>query len=153
METRFWSFVSPEPNSGCWLWTGTGYSGPRQYGRFSIDGTCTQAHRAAWLIYRGPIPDGVVVCHRCDVAPCVNPDHLFLGTHQDNMRDMVAKGRSDGIRRANRGQGCHFSKFSPEQVLRIRADRRPQRVIAQEYSVRPSSISRIKSGLHWKHLP
>src|SRR3990167_3892348 len=82
----------PEPNTGCWLWTGaTRYDG---YGTRPWRGkTSAQAHRIAWEVFRGPIPDGLQVLHRCDVRCCVNPDHLFLGTQLDNMRDMIQKGR------------------------------------------------------------
>lgn len=89
-ETEFLRYVHPEPMSGCWLWIGvddgdTGYGrfGPRQH----------QAHRVSWLLYRGPIPAGLFVLHRCDVPRCVNPTHLFLGTQTDNVRDCIAKGR------------------------------------------------------------
>ena len=80
----FWDGCIPEPNTGCWLWLG--FISPDGYGT-------RLAHRRAWELARGPIPDGMLVCHRCDVRHCVNPDHLFLGTHLDNMRDMIRKGR------------------------------------------------------------
>jgi len=80
----------PEPMSGCWLWTGryitTGYG--------ALKGGVTQlAHRAMWRAHHGEIPRGLFVLHRCDVRCCVNPAHLFLGTAQDNTKDMVRKGR------------------------------------------------------------
>lgn len=85
----------PEPNSGCWLWTGTLKKPVRGlgYGHFRVSGKTKVAHRVSWEIFRGPIPDGLCVCHKCDVSICVNPDHLFLGTRLDNIEDMVAKGR------------------------------------------------------------
>lgn len=89
--TRFHAKYVPEPNTGCWLWEGaTIRSG---YGRHNINGVQMGAHRASWIIHNGDIPDGMHVCHKCDTPPCVNPDHLFLGTHADNMRDMQAKER------------------------------------------------------------
>jgi hypothetical protein len=73
-EERFWTFVFPEPNSGCWLWTGALHTG---YGRFGVkQGMVRQAHRVAWEITRGPIPEGLQVDHLCRNTACVNPDHL-----------------------------------------------------------------------------
>lgn len=102
---RFAAKVCPEPNTGCWLWTAQLMPGPWQYGRFTYRGREMLAHRASWEIHRGPIPRRMHVCHRCDTPSCVNPDHLFLGTHQDNMRDRDNKGRGykGGYSRISRG--------------------------------------------------
>lgn len=99
---RFWSHVDPEPNSGCWLWSGAwnGKWNVCGYGRFNIDGVMRQAHRWAYEHFRGPIPDGLFACHKCDTPPCVNPDHLFLGTAVDNMADMIRKGRAGWLSKA-----------------------------------------------------
>lgn len=93
----------PEPNSGCWLWLGTlDHSG---YGQLRICRADQQAlglkgtqaaHRMSWLSHRGVIPDDLCVLHSCDNPPCVNPEHLWLGTFKDNSRDMVVKGRHNG---------------------------------------------------------
>jgi hypothetical protein len=96
-EDRFWNFVerSPDPDS-CWRWTGTKVSRAQEYGRFTWDGRPRLAHHVSWLIHYGPIPDGQVVRHRCPGGGnpwCVNPDHLAVGTYQDNMRDMFEQGR------------------------------------------------------------
>ena len=91
---RFERFVSPEPNTGCYLWAGAGT--PTGYGYFQFGGrrgSTLGAHRFAYLAEHGEIPDGLDVLHRCDVPCCVNVEHLFLGTHGDNMRDMASKGR------------------------------------------------------------
>jgi hypothetical protein len=95
VQQRFWSVV--EKTEGCWLWRyGTNLDG---YGQFSLPKAKTtparkwMAHRLSWTWEHGPIPSGLCVCHKCDVPPCVRPDHLFLGTHHENMRDAVRKGR------------------------------------------------------------
>ena len=79
-----------QPVSGCWLWNG-GPSGG--YGKVTVEQRRIGAHRAAYEAFREPIPAGMEVCHRCDTPPCVNPDHLFLGTRRQNMEDMMKKGR------------------------------------------------------------
>ncbi len=86
------------PESGCWIWMGT--TNPAGYGTLFIgltaDGSrhCVRAHRLSYQLHKGEIPSGLFVCHRCDVRPCINPDHLFCGTTQDNTDDRVAKGRN-----------------------------------------------------------
>lgn len=88
---RFEVKFIPEPNSGCWLWTAS--ADRYEYGRVSIDGKYCGAHRAAWMLLRGPIPKGLHILHKCDVPCCVNPDHLYPGTHSQNMCDAVRRGR------------------------------------------------------------
>jgi len=91
LKERFESKYIPEPMSGCWLWSDAcHYSG---YGHFKIKNKTVRAHRASWMIYKGDIPSPLLVCHKCDVKCCVNPDHLFLGTFKDNMVDKVKKNR------------------------------------------------------------
>lgn len=80
--------------SGCWLWTAA--TDECGYGRFLFRGRNTHAHRVSWILNFGEIPTGIQVCHKCDIPPCVNPDHLFLGTARDNRHDSIAKGRAFG---------------------------------------------------------
>lgn len=111
-------------DTGCWNWTaGLNKEG---YGRASYMGKHDQrAHRIAWMIFRGEIPEGLYVCHKCDNKKCVKPSHLFLGTHDDNMKDGVSKKRFlSGEKRklANnprKGEAHHNSKLSAKQALKI----------------------------------
>lgn len=87
-EERFWAKVEKGPD--CWEWKAFRNKG---YGKFTYNGRMYLAHRLSWILTNGPIPDGLGVLHSCDNPPCVNPDHLFLGTQLDNMRDASNKGR------------------------------------------------------------
>jgi hypothetical protein len=91
---NFESFVEKDPVNGCWIWKGKTLHG---YGRTQFNGRSEAAHRVAYFLFKGD-PSGMNVCHSCDRPPCVNPDHLWLGTQADNMADMVKKGRNKGER-------------------------------------------------------
>jgi hypothetical protein len=85
---RFWGYV--RMGDGCWEWTGATQGG---YGAFHLRSRVIRSSRFSWMIHRGEIPAGMVVCHRCDNPPCVRPDHLFLGDHTENAIDSLSKGR------------------------------------------------------------
>lgn len=131
-----------DESTGCWLWKILSRGG---YGA-AWAGKPISAHRLAWTLARGPIPAGMQVLHRCDVRRCVNPDHLFLGTHAENMADRNAKGRqacSSGERHPN-------AKLTSADVLAIRASSALQRVLAAEYGVSISTISDIRRYRLWR---
>lgn len=137
----FWSRV--QKSDGCWLWTGVI---ARRYGLYYWKGRLRRAHRLAYAEAYGPITAGIIVCHCCDTPACVRPDHLFLGTQADNLRDMREKGRS-------------FSLLTAEQVQEIRRLRVPKgqiaksrRVLAQRFGVSPLTIKAIQIGSKWKSL-
>jgi hypothetical protein len=91
IKDRFWSKVAIKGADECWEWKASRY--PGGYGKFSIKDRYQQAHRLAWRLSNGEIPSGQNILHKCDNPPCVNPNHLFLGTQTDNMHDMMAKNR------------------------------------------------------------
>jgi len=138
---------------GCWVWT----RGLRRgYGSISvpIDRKEKFAHRVAYEAFVGAIPDGMCVCHKCDVPACVNPDHLFLGTNADNTADMVAKGR--GWRPILRGETNGRAKLTADQVSEIRAlyaDRQGScRSLGAKFGVSSRYISAIVRGENWGHV-
>jgi hypothetical protein len=101
--------------SGCWEWDG--YRNELGYGICVLRRQRWRAHRLAWAYVHGPIPDGMVICHRCDNPPCINPDHLFLGTHRDNTADMMRKGRNAYVNPMAGKTHCkHGHEFTPENT-------------------------------------
>ena len=132
-------------SDGCTLWSGGCNS--NGYGQIGFKSKVLLAHRVSWELYRGEIPDGKCVLHRCDNPLCVNPDHLFIGTQLDNMLDRTEKSR------AAKGEQHGRSKLTAIEILLIRADNRLHREIATAYGVNRQSISAIKSRKKWRHLP
>jgi hypothetical protein len=146
LEVRFRSKVAPPDANGCELWTGGKFW--NGYGVIWRNGKHAYAHRTAWELGHGEIPDGKIVCHRCDVKLCVADAHLFLGTDADNSADKVAKGRQA------RGAMLPQTKLSEADVLAIRAigRTRSQKEISAMFGVSQSVVSNILSGKRRVHL-
>lgn len=147
-EEWIWERVAPCPMSGCWLWTGSCNSSG--YGHIGKQRSCSAGtvHRVMYEHFKGPI-NGLHVLHKCDTPACCNPDHLFLGTHADNMADKVAKGRVGNLR----GSAVPTSKLTEMDVARIRerlATRETLVSIAADYGVSFGLIGHIKSGRAWR---
>ena len=147
---RFWLKVDQSAGSaGCWPWTGNMHEGG--YGVFhvaKVHGTdhVTGAHRAAWELERGPIPDGLHVLHRCDNRPCVNPTHLFLGTNADNIADREAKGRGKRVC----GEAHPRAKLTRAAADEIRGSVESMGSLARRFGVSREVVKRIKRGTAWK---
>lgn len=135
-----------EKTDTCWLWRST-YSHVSGYGHFSFGGRSRYAHRVAYEHFNGPIPPRTNVCHHCDVRLCVNPDHLFLGSHRDNGQDASRKGR------LMRGEDHTGTTLTEADVQAIRADNRRQRIIAAEYGIKPATVGSIRRRRTWGWLP
>lgn len=155
---RFMENVSvPKIASNCWIWTGKkdrkGYGLMHAY-RENGEPFNTGAHRISWSLFRGKIEPGKIICHHCDIPVCVNPAHLFIGTHKDNVDDMYKKGRRvvSGFP-GEKNSGC---KITEEIVKKIRDDysskKYSQEQIGSFYGLKQSQISRIIRGESWKHL-
>lgn len=134
-----------DQNTGCWLWIGGVNSDG--YGAWKAHGE-TRAHRASWVLHNGVVPPGMHVLHKCDRPNCVNPDHLFLGTHQDNMADLRNKGRAYGAR----GESNYGAKLTEQQALAIMQDPRACTTIAAEYGITTAMVDKIRNGKSWRHL-
>lgn len=143
------NFVSPEPNSGCWLWIGArtrqGYGARFSFGR-KVEGG-EEPHRVAWRLFVGTIPLGRHVLHRCDVPPCVNPAHLFLGDNAENMRDMWAKGRGA---HGERQGGARLTAVAVECIRRRVAAGERYDAIASDYRVTRPGVCGIARGQTWR---
>jgi len=146
-EEFFWSQV--DKSGECWIWTGQIIY--RGYGRLTFNGKSQLAHRVAYSLIRGPIPDGMFVCHHCDNPPCVNPNHLFAGTHLDNMGDAANKGRMP------RGERNTNAKLTPELVIEMRSRYANGETnisgLAREYKVDFQTADPAIFGRTWKHVP
>jgi hypothetical protein len=143
-KARFWSKVAVTAG-GCWPWTGAKTKGG--YGNFAVNRKATYAHRLAYEDVKGPIPEGLKACHKCDNKLCCNPEHIYAGTPKENTQDAINRGllKQDGEDSVN-------AKLTNEQVLAIRADDRDNYTIASEYGMSNQQISRIKLRQRWKHL-
>jgi hypothetical protein len=134
--------VCPEPNSGCWIWTA--YTNKAGYGQFRYEGKQELAHRVSWFIKNGRTDKCVL--HRCDNRPCVNPDHLFEGTQQDNIRDCVNKGRHGWVT----GEDDPNAKLTWDLVRAIRKDPRPGKIVTKDYGISYGHYRQLKRGRWWK---
>lgn len=143
---RFWSNV--DKSGDCWLWTGA--LTREGYGTFKCDGKHRAAHRVSFaLSFGGERPRNVNICHRCDNRRCVRPTHLFPGSHVDNMRDMVAKGRST---HGEKNPSAKLMARDVEVIMRLLAAGVGQRVVAEAYQVATSTIAHIATGRIWKRV-
>lgn len=133
--------------TGCIEWTGS--KDRDGYGFIGVNGSLTGTHRASWEEANGrPVPNGMYVLHKCDNPSCINPEHLFVGTQRDNVKDMVDKSRISSRKGALNGA----AKITEDLVKAIRSDLRPSKQIANEYGLNRNTVWLIRSGRNWSHV-
>lgn len=157
VEDRLWSRVDKNGptvrgiGTPCWIWKG-GKNAPNGYGQISYRGKVTGTHRVSLILSGVGVPDDALVLHRCDVRTCVNPDHLFVGTVQDNSDDKVAKGRHVYFQGGARG----MAKLNDESVREIRrlyaGGGWTVVALGERFGVSFSSISRVILRRNWAHV-
>jgi DNA-binding XRE family transcriptional regulator len=143
-ELKFWRFV--EKSNSCWLWIGR--KSPKGYGELSYKQHRQRAHRVAWQMANGPIPDGMIIRHSCDNPPCVRLGHLLIGTIADNNRDKAERGRIKGAQ-------CPWAKLTMAQATAIRGEYSnghiTQTELGNKFGVSQDTISRIVNGLRYSN--
>ena len=142
LSETFEYFMPGTPGTDCWEWTGS--RNQAGYGVVRMTDSSFPAHRVSYELFIGPIPEGWCVCHRCDNPPCCNPNHLFVGTKDDNNQDKVAKGRNDATLTAEDVTKIR-NLYANGDVL--------QRELAQTFGVSRSNITMIISRKTWRHIP
>ena len=153
MFTKFWNNVNKTSN--CWLWTG--YINEKGYGRLRYGGKLVYAHRLSYLLHNQQLPSDLCVLHKCDNPPCVNPDHLFLGTKKQNNEDMASKGRQFFQRcpEETQGEKHRNSRLTNSDVLEIRRmslEGVKNVRLSEKFGVTKTMIGYIVSRKNWIHI-
>lgn len=146
-RAAFYARLDTQSVPGCHLWTGgTEGSG---YGRLWVAGRSENASRYSMSLLYGPLPEGLLLAHRCGRRACCNPDHLFLTTRKGYQEDLKCRGVLTGAPELN----TNAATLTPDEVREIRRDRRSGRVIGLEYGVTKTAVNNIRSGRSWRGLP
>lgn len=151
-KERLLSKIKINEETGCWEWTG-GISSGYGYGNMCVGGHGVKqmTHRIAYTVFKGEIPEGLLVLHKCDNGRCCNPDHLFLGTQKDNVQDCIRKGRRIVGKRL-KGETNPNSKITEDDVREIRKSKLCLRELSEIYGVSICIISKVKRRIYWAHV-
>lgn len=148
LKEHMWLYVNRFA-AGCWNWKGS--CDEKGYGMFQFSGNRVHTHRLAYELVFGEIPSGLCVCHKCDNPGCCRPDHLFLGTHSDNMQDMVAKGRN-AVRQGGKHSMAKLTAIQVEEIRELCRKGYLQKEIASRFGVSAPTVSAIHNGRLWRSL-
>jgi len=145
-------FNSVEDSNGCWLWQG----GKTTFGHgiIAVNRKSHLAHRVAYKIWKDRVPLNMFVCHTCDNPKCINPDHLFIGTQDDNMKDMANKGRSNnGIQKGEKNPQSQLTDRQVRRIKRLLLNGHTRKEIANKFGVNEAVVGFISENKNWKHVP
>jgi hypothetical protein len=147
LATRFLAMTIPATDgSGCLLWTGA--KNRKGYGRIIVDGKVRRAHRVAWMLAYGQPSTGMHILHRCDNPSCVNAEHLYVGTNQDNVNDMMSRGRHVPPRGESNGR----AKLTKSDVLHIRSSSLSSAALGKLLDVTPQAVNLVRKGINWRSV-
>ena len=152
VEERFWEKVDKKSDEECWNWIA--FKNSDGYGKFRLykDQDMITAHRTSWILHYGNVPNGLQVLHHCDNPSCVNPKHLFLGTHQDNMNDMYKKKRHGNFKGEN-NKNSKLKEVEVQEIRRLYATGKIfQRELVSMFKVSTIQIKAIINKRSWRHI-
>jgi hypothetical protein len=151
LSEKFEMYVQRRGDDECWGWLG--FKSGDGYGKMRTRGKAVRAHRVSYQLHVGPIPDGLSVLHHCDNPGCVNPRHLFVGTHNDNMADCSAKGRIRwGDRRGSGNSNAKLNEDAVREIRRRAADGESRASIAAAFGLHVGSINNVVTRCRWGHV-
>ncbi len=136
--------------AGCWRWRG--WKHRQGYGLLTINNKRYLAHRVSYHIAHGAIPDGVHICHHCDVTDCINPDHLYAGSAKTNRADCIERGRDNTAMLHKVGSQKPQAKLTEAGVLEIRQSTKAPRILAKQYGVTRRTIYKVRAKKSWCHV-
>lgn len=148
LAERLWRHSMPVPECGCWIWLS---STNKRYGQLNLRKSIVSAHRLSWQVFRGEIPEGMHVLHRCDVRECINPDHLYLGSDLENARDRVAHG-TQNVPPRMLGSNHPMALIDEVTAIEIKNAVGTHTAISKRFGVSRSTVGHIKTGRQWSHV-
>jgi len=149
LKERFERNFTKGKDNECWIWNGP--KNAQGYGMIWDKRASHKAHRISYKLYREEIPIGFYVMHICDIPSCVNPFHLFIGTHADNMHDMYVKGRRNHSLCGVKGENHYRAKLTEKEIIEIRTNALTSKEIQRLFNIKQNHVSKIRLGIIWKH--